>query len=171
MGCALKNFFILLLFCYIPLSLGDEVLDIINTLDGRVLKLEEQNQSKERRIHNLEMTNLELVTAIQVFDIKLRESQEQLNVSSSANNLLEQKVKALDGQLEHLGEFTNLVLIPESCGKLSLLGITKSMESLIDPDGKGENNAPIKVSTVFPRIVSGETIFSEFGLIYFGHCT
>ena len=146
MGCALKNFFILLLFCYIPLSLGDEVLDIINTLDGRVLKLEEQNQSKERRIHNLEMTNLELVTAIQVFDIKLRESQEQLNVSSSANNLVEQKVEILEGETEDLKEFINLNLIPESCGKLSLLGITKSMESLIDPDGKGENNAPIKVS-------------------------
>ena len=92
------------------------------------------------------MTNLELVTAIQLFDIKLRESQEQLNVSSSANNLFEQKVEVLDGELEDLKKFTNLILIPESCGKLSLLGITKSMESLIDPDGKGENNAPIKVS-------------------------
>ena len=171
MGCTLQNFFVLLLLSFTSLSVGDEVLDKINALEGRVLKLEEQNHSKERRIHNLEMTNLELVTAIQVFDIKLRESQEQLNVSSSANNLVEQKVEILEGETEDLKEFINLNLIPESCGKLSLLGITKSMESLIDPDGKGENNAPIKVSTVFPRIVSGETIFSEFGLIYFGHCT
>ena len=146
MGCTLKNFFILLLFSYIPLSLGVEVLDKINALEGRVLKLEEENHSKEVRIHNLETTNLELVTAIQAFDIKVTDAQEQLNVSSSANNLFEQKVEVLDGELEDLKKFTNLILIPESCGKLSLLGITKSMESLIDPDGKGENNAPIKVS-------------------------
>ena len=146
MGCALKNFFVLLLFSYVPLSLGDEVLDKINAMEGRVLKLEEQNHSKERRIHNLETTNLDLVTAIQALDIKFREAQEQLNISSFANNLVEQKVEVLDGQLEDLEEFTNLIHIPESCGKLSLLGITKSMESLIDPDGKGENNAPIKVS-------------------------
>ena len=146
MGCTLKNFFILLLFSYIPLSLGVEVLDKINALEGRVLKLEEENHSKEIRIHNLETTNLELVTAIQAFDIKVTDAQEQLNVSSSANNLFEQKVEVLDGELEDLKKFTNLILIPESCGKLSLLGITKSMESLIDPDGKGENNAPIKVS-------------------------
>ena len=146
MGCTLKNFFILLLFSYIPLSLGVEVLDKINALEGRVLKLEEENHLKEVRIHNLETTNLELVTAIQAFDIKVTDAQEQLNVSSSANNLFEQKVEVLDGELEDLKKFTNLILIPESCGKLSLLGITKSMESLIDPDGKGENNAPIKVS-------------------------
>ena len=54
MGCALKNFFVLLLFSYVSLSLGDEVLDKINAMEGRVLKLEEQNHSKERRIHNLE---------------------------------------------------------------------------------------------------------------------
>ena len=84
------------------------------------------------------------------FDIKFHEAQEQLNVSSSANNLVEQKVeilgRILDGKLEDMEEFINLVHIPESCGKLSLLGIKKSMESLIDPDGKGENNDPIKVS-------------------------
>ena len=54
--------------------------------------------------------------------------------------------RILDGKLEDIEEFINLVHIPESCGKLSLLGIKKSMESLIDPDGKGENNDPIKVS-------------------------
>ena len=51
----------------------------------------------------------------------------------------------MDEQLEDLEEFTNLINIYETCGKLSLLGITKSMESLIDPDGRGENNTPIKV--------------------------
>ena len=56
MGCALKTFFILLLFSYVPLSLSDEVLDKIKTMEGRVLKLEEQNLSKESRILNLETT-------------------------------------------------------------------------------------------------------------------
>ena len=65
MGCALKTFFILLLFSYVPLSLSDEVLDKIKTMEGRVLKLEEQNLSKEHRILNLETT---LATAIQAFD-------------------------------------------------------------------------------------------------------
>ena len=132
MDCILKTFFVLLLFSFVSLSLGNEVLDKINAL--------------EERVHNLEMTNIELVTSVQACNTKLGEAQEQLNVSTSANNLVKQKVEALDEQLGDLEEFTNLLPIPESCGKLSLLGITKSMESLIDPDGKGENNAPIKVS-------------------------
>ena len=131
MDCLLKNFFLLLLFSLISLSLGDEVLDKINAL--------------EERVHNLETTNTELVTAVQSLDIKLGKAQEQLNVSTSANNLVKQKVEALNEQLEDLEEFTNLINIYETCGKLSLLGITKSMESLIDPDGRGENNTPIKV--------------------------
>ena len=51
----------------------------------------------------------------------------------------------MDEQLEDLEEFINLINIYETCGKLSLLGSTKSMETLIDPDGRRENNAPIKV--------------------------
>ena len=131
MDCLLKNFVVFLLFFLVSLSLGDEVLDKINAL--------------EERVHNLETTNVELVTAVQALDIKLGDAQEQLNVSISSKNLVEQKVEALNEQLKDLEEFTNLIHIPETCGKLSLLGITKSMESLIDPDGKGQNNTPIKV--------------------------
>ena len=130
MDCILKTFFVLLLFSIVSLSLGDEVLDKINAL--------------EERVHNLEMTNTELVAAVQDLNTKLGEAQQQLNVSTSVNNLFEQKVETLDEQLEDLEEFTVLINVPETCGKLSLLGITKSMESLIDPDGSGENNAPIK---------------------------
>ena len=78
----LKNFFVLLLFSLVALSLGDEVLDKIQTL--------------EERVHNLETTNLELVTAVQSLDINLREAQEQLNVSTSANNLVHQKIEDLE---------------------------------------------------------------------------
>ena len=131
MDCLLKNFFLLLLFSLISLSLCDEVLDKINAL--------------EERVHNLETTNTELVTAVQSLDIKLGKAQEQLNVSTSANNLVKQKVEALNEQFVDLEEFTVLIHVPETCGKLSLLGIKKSMETLIDPDGNGENNAPIKV--------------------------
>ena len=128
MDCIIKTFFVLLLFSLVSLSLSDEVLDKIN-----------------ERLHNLETTNTELVTAVQSLDIKLRNAQEQLNVSTSANNLIQEKFEVLNEQLEGLEEFINLTHTPETCGKLSLLGITKSMVSLIDPDGKGENNTPIKV--------------------------
>ena len=77
MDCILKTFFVLLLFSIVSLSLGDEVLDKINAL--------------EERVHNLEMTNTELVAAVQDLNTKLGEAQEQLNVSTSVNNLVEQK--------------------------------------------------------------------------------
>ena len=77
MDCILKTFFVLLLFSIVSLSLGDEVLDKINAL--------------EERVHNLEMTNTELVAAVQELHTKLGEAQEQLNVSTSINNLVEQK--------------------------------------------------------------------------------
>ena len=128
MDCIIKTFFVLLLFSLVSLSLSDEVLDKIN-----------------ERLHNLETTNTELVTAVQSLDIKLRNAQEQLNVSTSANNLIQEKFEVLNEQLEGLEEFIKLTHTPKTCGKLSLLGITKSMVSLIDPDGKGENNTPIKV--------------------------
>ena len=128
MDCIIKTFFVLLLFSLVSLSLSDEVLDKIN-----------------ERLHNLETTNTELVTAVQSLDIKLRNAQEQLNVSTSANNLIQEKFEVLNEQLGGLEEFIKLTHTPETCGKLSLLGITKSMVSLIDPDGKGENNTPIKV--------------------------
>ena len=48
----------------------------------------------------------------------------------------------MDGPLEN---YINTINAPESCGQLSLLGVSKSKRILIDPDGKGINDVPIEV--------------------------
>ena len=49
----------------------------------------------------------------------------------------------MDGPLE---DYINKINAQESCGQLSLLGVSKSKRILIDPDGKGMNDVPIEVS-------------------------
>ena len=50
-------------------------------------------------------------------------------------------------ELHELKNYINLIEAPESCGQLSLLGVTQSRRILLDPDGKGINDVPIQVST------------------------
>ena len=47
-----------------------------------------------------------------------------------------------------MDERTNLLTVQESCGQLSLLGVTSGgmKKELIDPDGKGSGYDPISVS-------------------------
>ena len=61
--------------------------------------------------------------------------------------LVENKTETFNEQLKELNEYTNLVNVPQSCGALALLGLSKSKEVLVDHDGKGQNTPPIKVHT------------------------
>ena len=60
--------------------------------------------------------------------------------------MVKNKTETFNEQLRELDEYTNLVNVPQSCGALALLGLSKSKQLFVDYDGKGEDTLPIKVS-------------------------
>ena len=110
----------LILFFTSP-CLCDEVLE-------RIKAIEEENKSQARKINLLEYQNGEL-----------------LNRIVQCSTLVENKVGHLHEQFTEFEQFMNLVTVPQTCGQLSLFGVTKPKKIRVDPDGKGANNGPIEV--------------------------
>ena len=110
-----------LILSFTSLCLCDEVLE-------RIKAVEEENKSQAKRLQILEYQNGELLNRI---------------VQSST--LVENKVGNLHEEFTDFEQFMNLVTVPQTCGQLSLFGVTKPKKIRVDPDGKGANNGPIEV--------------------------
>ena len=74
-------FIICLIFSLTPFCLGDEVLEIIKSLQEKVDNLQELDEQKEVRIAALESTNTMLVTEVQSLAMKLKEAQKNITES------------------------------------------------------------------------------------------
>ena len=74
-------FIICLIFSLTPFCLGDEVLEMIKSVQEKVDTLQELDNQKERRIVALESTNTMLVTEVQSLTMKLKEAQKNLTES------------------------------------------------------------------------------------------
>ena len=83
---------------------------------------------------------------IQLNETKKDISNTEENVLAMAKNLVENEIREINNQVMTQKEYDSLVNPPESCGELSLYGVSDSRKLLIDPDGKGVENGPIEVS-------------------------
>ena len=156
-------FFFLLIF--FSKSYGNEVIArivAIETKHEHLLKevevLKEQNTLKDRKINVLEeklevqsLKNADWSTKLNELKFDLQEMRANLNstkesMSVETKALIENKFEVLNSELEDLDEFTKSVNVQESCVQWKILGISTTENLPVDPDGKGDNNEPIKVS-------------------------
>ena len=74
MMCGLRNwaFFIILTFSFLTFCSGEDILERMAAIEGKVEKLQEQNIQKDRRIGSLETINVELVTEVQALRVSLK---------------------------------------------------------------------------------------------------
>ena len=137
---------------------SNEILDRIEAIEKTNKKLVEENKSKSSRINLLEEQNVQMSTTLNAMSvamnavlIQLNETKEDIsnteeNVLAMAKNLVENEIREINNQVMTQKEYDSLVNPPESCGELSLYGVSDSKKLLIDPDGKGVENDPIEVS-------------------------
>ena len=65
-------FFIILTFSFLTFCSGEDILERMAAMEGKVEKLQEQNIQKDRRIEKLETINVELVTEVQALRVSLK---------------------------------------------------------------------------------------------------
>ena len=161
MGSSVKNaaFFIFLIMSSISLGRGDEVTDRLNALEEenrsqsqRIQNLEDQNGKKEQRINVLELQNQQLLYSVNGLTHQLGEIQGNLNetkddIIRNTNTLVETEVGTLNEKIKEFEDYTNKVNMPESCGQLKMLGVTKPKTLLVNPQKVEANNEPIEVIT------------------------
>ena len=133
---------------------SNEVLDRIEAIEKINKELVEENKSKSSRISLLEEQNVQISTTLDAVLIQLNETKKDIsnteeNVLAMAKNLVENEIRKINNQVMTQKEYDSLVNPPESCGELSLYGVSDSKKLLIDPDGKGVENDPIEVSYTY----------------------
>ena len=94
------------------------------------------------------------INLLKRIEVKKDISNTEENVLAMAKNLVENEIREINNQVMTQKEHDSLVNPPESCGELSLYGVSDSRKLLIDPDGKGVENDPIQVSCYFHNIVT-----------------
>ena len=132
---------------------SNEVLDRIEAIEKINKELVEENKSKSSRISLLEEQNVHISTTLNAVLIQLNETKKDIsnteeNVLAMAKSLVENEIREINNQVMTQKEYDSLVNPPESCGELSLYGVSDSKKLLIDPDGKGVENDPIEVSYI-----------------------
>ena len=147
-------FILLIIVISTSLSNCDEIQEQIKGLVDRVKKLEDQNGKKQQQINVLKASHAQLIYQVASLTTKLSEFHgnvsEKLNeVKTSTNNLVQNEIGNISEKLTDFEEFSILLNMPQSCGQLKYLGVSKSKKLLVDPDGSGENNAPIEVKDFF----------------------
>ena len=151
----------LLLIALVSNCESNEILDRIEAIEKTNKKLVEENKSKSSRINLLEEQNVQMSTTLNAMSvamnavlIQLNETKKDIsnteeNVLAMAKNLVENEIREINNQVITQKEYDSLVNPPESCGELSLYGVSDSRKLLIDPDGKGVENDPIEVSYTY----------------------
>ena len=65
-------FFIILTFSFLTFCSGEDILERMADMEGKMEKLQEQNIQKDQRIGKLDSINRELVTEVQALRVSLK---------------------------------------------------------------------------------------------------
>ena len=100
-----------------------------------------------------------LGSQLETMSIELNETQEALKIGNQEHENLKLEVKQL--------RLMSKLIAPESCLEMANSGIDKSMNVMLDPDGKNQGLPPIDVNCQLPE---GNSILGKETIAIVDHC-
>ena len=151
----LKRLPIFFIFLIIKSGKSDEefktlVLQKIAGQDAKIEQLESKNVQLEIKVEAYKnifqngLNSLEGRLELQIANMN-ETNEQQIQLLATSEELINDRIDNLASDLE----ITNLMAVPTSCAELRKHGLNSTKTLLVDSDGKGRGDFPIKVPILF----------------------